>query len=50
MQTVLVPELALSLIREDLGPGSEQRALRVIVESTELGELLNPETEDKTNG
>lgn len=50
VQSVLVPELALSLIREDLGPNNGQNALSVIAESTELGELLNPEMEDNISG
>lgn len=47
MQAVLVPELAVSLVMEDLGSKSSRRAVDVIAESAELGELLNPEQEDK---
>jgi len=45
VQSVLVPELALSLVTEDLG-GSDQGALEMMAESAELGELLNPEGEE----
>lgn len=47
VQAVLVPELAASLVSEDLGPKSERKAVDVVAESAELGELLHPEVEDK---
>ncbi|KAK5135413.1 hypothetical protein LTR08_005355 [Meristemomyces frigidus] len=47
VQAVLVPELAVSLVSEDLGSTNVQSAVAVLVESAELGELLHPEQEDK---
>ena len=46
IQAVLVPELAVQLITEDLKV-SESKAREVAVESAELGELLNPEIEER---
>nr|POE49439.1 hypothetical protein CFP56_50356 [Quercus suber] len=46
VQAVLVPELAVCLIEDDLGPETGQSAAAVIAESGDLGELLNPEVED----
>lgn len=46
MQAVLVPELAVCLITDDLGSKREKSAPEVMVESGDLGELLNPEEED----
>ncbi|KAK5124176.1 hypothetical protein LTR85_001879 [Meristemomyces frigidus] len=47
VQAVLVPELAVSLVAEDLGSKSSRNPVDLIAESGELGELLNPEQEDK---
>lgn len=44
---MLVPELAVSLVLEDLGPKGGRSAVEVLAESGELGELLNPAQEDK---
>lgn len=46
VQAVLVPELAQRLVMEDMRVGDD-RARDVIVESAELGDLLNPEAEEK---
>lgn len=45
VQTVLVPELAVRLIREDMGVGVED-ARQVMRESVGIGDLLNEEVED----
>ncbi|KAK4550231.1 hypothetical protein LTR36_003198 [Oleoguttula mirabilis] len=47
VQAVLVPELAVSLVTEDLGSKSSRSPVAIIAESGELGELLHPEQEDK---
>ena len=48
VQSVLVPELAVSLICEDLDlAGSDKAAVGVLAESAEVGELLNPELEER---
>jgi hypothetical protein len=50
VQAVLVPELAVSLVMEDLGlKGSSggQRTVDVLAESAELGELVHPEVGDR---
>ena len=45
VQAVLVPELAERLIQEDMKvPGDRVRA--IIVESADLGDLLNPEVDE----
>ena len=49
IQAVLVPELAVQLITEDLKV-SEARARDVAMESAELGDLLNPEIEERMDG
>lgn len=46
VQAVLVPELAVALVREDLKVG-EKRARDVLGESWELGELVHDEAEEK---
>ncbi|TKX27158.1 RTC4-like domain-containing protein [Elsinoe australis] len=46
VQAVIVPELAMSLIMEDMDV-DEQRAKVVLEESSELGNLLNIEEEEK---
>ncbi|KAF2858722.1 hypothetical protein K470DRAFT_278295 [Piedraia hortae CBS 480.64] len=45
LNSILVPELACSLIGEDLGVTAD-RAVRVLEESRELGELIHPEVGD----
>ena len=45
IQTVLVPELATLLIRDDLGV-SESEARKVLKESSHIGELLNEDLND----
>ena len=47
VQAVLVPELAQRLITEDMNGGSEDDARRIIADSAELGELINPEAEER---
>jgi hypothetical protein len=46
INTVLVPELATQLVREDLKVPAA-RAREIAAESAELGDLLNPEIEEK---
>ncbi len=46
VQAVLVPELTLQLIMDDLKV-SESKARDVAAESMELGDLLNPEIEER---
>lgn len=48
IQAVLVPELAVKLVQEDLGV-SGHKAHEVVIESGELGDLLNPEIEEKVD-
>ncbi|KAJ9648317.1 hypothetical protein H2201_000560 [Coniosporium apollinis] len=45
VQAVLVPELATRLVIDDMGIG-EARAREVLVESIEIGELLNEQEQD----
>ncbi|WPH01591.1 Hypothetical protein R9X50_00443900 [Acrodontium crateriforme] len=47
IHAVLVPELAVSLIMEDFKTNSMSKVADIIAESAELGELVNPESEDK---
>ena len=50
VQAVLVPHLAELLIKEDMdlqGDDWRSRAREVIAESAELGELANPELQEK---
>jgi len=47
VQSVLVPELAVSLIREDLGVKSQRDPVKMLEESAELGETLCPEIESE---
>ncbi len=44
----MVPELAAQLVREDLKV-SVVRAREIAAESAELGDLLNPEIEEKVD-
>ena len=46
VQAVLVPELAEQLVREDMKV-SDVRAREIVNESAELGDLLNPEVDEK---
>lgn len=46
MQAVLVPELAVQLMQEDMSV-SQARARELVAESAELGDLLNPEIDEK---
>ena len=46
VQAVLVPELALRLVKEDLRVDSAE-ALNVVTESADLGELLSNAVDDK---
>jgi hypothetical protein len=48
IQAVLVPELAVKLIQNDLKI-SDAAALEVVADSAELGDLLNPEIEERLN-
>lgn len=45
LSAVLVPELTLQLVMEDmkLGAGNEDRGRRILEESTNVGDLLNPD-------
>ncbi|KAK4220292.1 RTC4-like domain-containing protein [Rhypophila decipiens] len=45
LQTVLVPELAVQLIKEDMSV-TEEKARTIMEESTTVGELLNEEVKD----
>jgi hypothetical protein len=49
LQAVLVPELAVRLIMEDMGVGEEE-ARAVLMESSDVGELLNDEIADVVLG
>lgn len=46
VQAVLVPEVAVALVKEDMGVG-EKRAREILKESLELGELLNEEAHEQ---
>jgi hypothetical protein len=46
VQAVLVPEVAVALVKEDMGV-DEKRAREVLKESLELGELLNEEAHEQ---
>jgi hypothetical protein len=45
VQAVLVPEVAVALVKDDMGVG-ETRAREILKESLELGELLNEEAQE----
>ncbi len=49
MQAVLVPELAVLLVKEDMGVDDEE-ARGILQESIEIGDLLNEEEEEVING
>ena len=44
--SVLVPELAVCLVREDFDVGTEE-AKKIVSESADLGDLLNEEQEER---
>jgi hypothetical protein len=46
VQAVLVPEVAVALVKEDMGV-DEKRASEILKESLELGELLNEEAHEQ---
>lgn len=46
IQAVLVPELAVHLVKEDMKV-SEAKAREILSESADVGDLLNPEIEEK---
>jgi len=46
VQAVLVPEVAVALVKEDMGV-DEKRAREILKESLELGELLNEEAHEE---
>jgi len=46
VQAVLVPELAQRLVMEDM-QATEEGSRDIIAESAELGELINPEAEER---
>lgn len=47
VQAVLVPELATLLVMEDMDVGKE-RAIDILSESIEIGDLVNEEEEDQS--
>ncbi|GAB7354114.1 hypothetical protein MBLNU459_g4678t1 [Dothideomycetes sp. NU459] len=49
VQAVLVPEMAQALVMEDTGLGAEE-ARRIIAESSDVGEAVNEEEEEKVPG
>jgi hypothetical protein len=49
VQAVLVPELAVLLVKEDMGVDDEE-ARGILQESIEIGDLLNEEEEEVING
>jgi hypothetical protein len=46
VQAVLVPEVAVLLVKEDMKVDMQQ-ARKILAESWELGELLNEEADEK---
>ncbi len=46
---VVVPEMAMMLVKEDMGDG-EAEARQILEESFEIGELLNDEDYDEMDG
>ena len=49
VQAVLVPELAVLLVKEDMGVDDEEARV-ILQESIEIGDLLNEEEEEVING
>lgn len=49
VQGVLVPELAVLLVREDYGGCDEARAKEILAESAEVGDIVNPEDENASS-
>lgn len=51
LQRILVPECALALIREDIGPDvSQEEALRTLRESSKFGAAMYPDFDSSGNG
>ncbi|SLM40109.1 Restriction of telomere capping protein 4, C-terminal [Lasallia pustulata] len=46
VQAVLVPELAVMLVKEDMGIDDDERAREILRESVEIGDLLNEEEDE----
>jgi RTC4-like domain len=46
VQTVMVPELAVLLVQEDMGLDGDM-ARKVLVDSIDIGDLLNEDDEDE---
>ena len=46
---VLVPEMAMMLVKEDMGV-DDAELCRILEESSEIGELLNDDGDDETEG
>ena len=48
IQRVLIPELAIILIKEDmkLGPNADEAAKEIMMKSASVGDLINPQEED----
>lgn len=46
VQAVLVPELAVLLVKEDMGVDEDERAREILRASVEIGDLLNEEEEE----
>lgn len=46
VQAVLVPELAVLLVKEDMGIDDDERAREILRESVEIGDLLNEEEDE----
>ena len=50
VQAVLVPELAVLLVKEDMGVDDDESARVILQESIQIGDLLNEEEEDVIKG
>lgn len=46
VQAVLVPELAVMLVKEDMSVEDDERAREILRESVEIGDLLNEEEDE----
>lgn len=46
VQAVLVPELAVMLVKEDMSVDDDERAREILRESVEIGDLLNEEEDE----